>query len=194
MLTYDGILIGANGYPYAAKVQEEIPPLWPTAFIEWLEPRLNKSLDVLEWGSGNGSLWLARRVNSLVSVEHHVQWNRALRPILAPNARLVYVPLSRLDYYPQIIDYFTRKFDIIIIDGMRRDDCIHRAIDHLAPGGLMVLDNSDSEAFASQVWLKQRGWKSITLRGKYQWTEDVPHDTRVFWRDVATEYPAPCRQ
>ena len=179
---FDGILIDKYGRPYAAKVEQEITPLWPDPFIEWLEPRLRKDMTVFEWGSGNGTLWLARRVKSTYSVEHHVLWNRALRPILPCTSMYTYIPIDKLDLYPAVIKS-QGEFDIIIVDGMCRDACIHEAVKHLAQDGLLVLDNSDSEAFEAQRWLETEGWKSVTLRGKYRWTDDVPHDTRVFWRD-----------
>lgn len=175
--------IDSSGIPKAVKVETEVLPLWPVAFVEWLEPRLTKQMHVFEFGSGNGTLWLARRVASTVSVEHHVHYKDALTPILPDNSALVYVPMSRLDQYPNVIEGFRRKFDIVIVDGMLRDACIRLAVDHLTPDGVLILDNSDCEAFESQVWLKRQGWNSITLRGKYLWTDDQPHDTRVFFRD-----------
>lgn len=178
---YDAI--DSSSVPKAVKVDKEVRPLMPDSFIDWLEPRLTKQMRVFEWGSGNGSLWLSRRVGFLVSVEHHIHFNRAMRPILPPNSRLIYIPLSSLDQYPKFIRHFHRKLDIIIVDGMERDKCIHEAVNHLAEGGCIILDNSDSEAFEGQRWLTSQGFSSITLRGKYRWTEDVPHDTTVFFKD-----------
>jgi hypothetical protein len=177
---YDAI--DSSGTPRSVKAATEPRPLWPDAFIDWLDPRLNRRMTAFEWGSGNGTLWLSRRVASIVSVEHHVHWNAALRPILPDNSRLAYVSLAKLDKYAAVIDSFTRKFDLVIVDGMVRDACIRRAVHHLAENGLLVLDNSDTEAFEGQAWLKSEGWASITLRGRYSWTDDILHETRVFWR------------
>lgn len=182
---FDAIGLNHYGNPEPIQVEIEARPLWPETFIDWLEPRLTREMNVFEWGSGSGSLWLARRVKSLVSVEHHVLWKQAMRTILPVNARLAYIPLTRIEKYPKVIDSFTRQFDIIIIDGMRREECIHRAVDHILPDGLLVLDNSECGPLEAQLWLEHHGWNSMTFRGVYSWAkaDTSAHETRVFWKN-----------
>lgn len=182
-MSYPCIDIDDTGLPYPASQPTEHMPLWPTAFIEWLEPRLTKDMNVFEWGMGNGSLWLARRVATLHSVEHHRHWADAIQAIQPANQTVTIVPLSKILDYSNAIHRANDQYDIIIVDSMRRDDCLIAAITHLKPHGLLILDNSDSEAHATQALLKDSGWHSKTLTGRYAWSDTTPHDTRVFSRE-----------
>lgn len=179
---YDAI--DTSSVPKAVKVDKETRPLMPESFIDWLEPRLTKQMRVFEWGSGNGSLWLSRRVGFLVSVEHHVHWRNAIRPILPANSRLIYIPLSSLDQYPTFIRHFHRKLDLIIVDGMERDKCITEAVNHLASNGVLILDNSDSEAFEGQAWLREQGFSEKVFHGQYRWAKNGEvHATTTFFKE-----------
>jgi hypothetical protein len=46
--------------------------------------------------------------------------------------------------YVDIIDVLPDKtVDLILVDGLHRDECAVRAVGKLRPGGLLVLDNAD---------------------------------------------------
>ena len=48
-----------------------------------LEDHLNHTTVGFEWGSGNGTLWILRRVKSLTSVEHHKAWSETVKKRLS---------------------------------------------------------------------------------------------------------------
>ena len=114
---------------------------------------------VFEWGSGASTVWLAKRAKQVTSIEYDMEWFDALSPLAPENVDLRFVPAGprnerslygskRWGYrgfdfgeYVCAIDSFPNPFDLIVIDGRAREACLHRAISHLAPGGLIVLDN-----------------------------------------------------
>lgn len=50
--------------------------------------------------------------------------------------------------YIQVLDRFTdSSLDFILVDGRARKSCCMKAIDKLAPGGLLVLDNSERQRY-----------------------------------------------
>ncbi|HKO93603.1 MAG TPA: hypothetical protein VJU61_20760, partial [Polyangiaceae bacterium] len=49
-------------------------PWIPFVARRWLARQLRPHLRVFEWGSGGSTLFLARRVAELVSVEHDAEW------------------------------------------------------------------------------------------------------------------------
>lgn len=186
------IVVNEIGVPVV--VEGEARPMMPDSFVDWLEPRLTKDMDVFEWGSGNSTLWLFERVHEIVSVDHHILWYRAMDAIFASllNTGRDGDKFSDIGYCPNDQRYENhidggeiKQFDVIFIDGVRRDECIHEAVPHLSEGGVIVLDNSDSEAAEGQQWLKnEQGFSSITFSGVYNWaTNDTgPHETTVFYR------------
>lgn len=115
---------------------------------------------VFEWGSGASTLWLARRVAHVTSVEHDPLWALEIGEMLPDNADLAVVQpfrvqgggpiagssrrgFSGLDFsdYVLAIDETPLQFDVIVVDGRAREACLVKAMSRLAPGGLIVLDN-----------------------------------------------------
>jgi predicted O-methyltransferase YrrM len=99
-----------------------------------------------EWGSGGSTLWLSQRTKSVVSLEHDADWAEQGRKDLAKwgieNVTLVHLALD--GGYVEYIDQFPDEhFDLIMVDGRRRSDCLRRAIPKLKCGGALVLDNSE---------------------------------------------------
>jgi len=75
-------------------------------------------------------------------------------------------------------------FDIVIVDGIERDGCIHEAVKALSEDGVIILDNSDSEAKEGQQWLREQGFSEKVFSGEYAWAQDgQKHETTVFYRN-----------
>ncbi|MGD9612500.1 MAG: class I SAM-dependent methyltransferase [Kiritimatiellia bacterium] len=62
--------------------REQVP--WITFGAQaWLEGYLQPDMAVFEWGSGGSTLYFARRVRRVVSVEHNPDWHRDVQAALA---------------------------------------------------------------------------------------------------------------
>ena len=123
----------------------------------WLTPAsirlIARSLDcrstVFEFGSGRSTLWFARRVRRVISVEHNSVWYRtaekACKAAQITNVELVHSPIStgddRARYAQCILTGEERGFDLVLIDGAVRDLCAKAAVSRVVPGGLLVIDN-----------------------------------------------------
>ncbi len=116
-------------------------PWYTYPAIEYLNSFDFKCCDVFEFGSGNSSAYWARRARSVVSVEDDPTWFERTNETLGPNQTL----LSRPDEkgYVMSLAEQGRLFDIIVVDGSWRTPCTQQAIDFLAAGGMVLLDNSD---------------------------------------------------
>ena len=99
-----------------------------------------------EWGSGGSTLWLSQRVKEAVTLEHNREWYEQTRLELArydiENVELVWCPLER-GYAEYILRYPNEHFDLIMVDGRERAQCIVNAQHKLKRGGIFVLDNSE---------------------------------------------------
>lgn len=123
---------------------------------------------VFEWGSGASTLWLAARAGSVHSVEHHAGWAELLAPRLPAHVELRVVeaeasahpvaPSAKpghagLDFaaYVSAIDDVPGDFDLVVIDGRAREACLVRAVERLAPGGVIVFDNVDRRRYVEAI-------------------------------------------
>ena len=148
-------------------------------------------MSVFEWGSGNSTLWFAQRVHSIVSTEHHILWKDTISTILPSNARIEYVPFDDLKRYPEVIARYKESWDLILIDGMSRNACIDQAIHCVSDTGIIVIDNTDTEAFTGCQFLRHQGFSERVFIGKYAWaTNDTsPHTTTVFYKNPSRFFP-----
>lgn len=116
---------------------------------------------IFEFGAGASTVWLSRRAAEVTSVEHDTAFVGYVRELVAdlPNVTLHAVPPTPasgatvvrsgrhghkdLDFgdYVDTIDHVGGPFDLIVVDGRARVDAFQRALEHLAPGGLVVFDN-----------------------------------------------------
>ena len=136
-------------------------PWWTFDAIDAVERFLGPDADkrVFEWGSSASTLWLASRAASVTSVEFDADWHTALSEKLVdkPSVSLKLAEATssgthasqKSGFDGQFFDAFVtaiRKedelFDVIVIDGRAREACLLEAIPHLAPGGIIVLDDT----------------------------------------------------
>ena len=99
---------------------------------------------LLEFGSGMSTVWFARRVSHIVSVETNFEWQARVNALLDHRGlsqrveqRLVPKSLEGLSAT------LPRDFDFVLVDGETRDVAAELAVAAVKPGGYIYLDNSD---------------------------------------------------
>ena len=168
----DGRPIDANGDPI---------PRWTYAAIDFVGPRLEADHTVFEFGCGNSTRWLAKKVGRVYGVEHDSEWVRFLEPLLPSNARIQHRALHR--GYVDEIERVGVRFDVIVIDGRRRVESAAVASNCLTDRGAIIWDNADrTEYDPGYRVLEERGFHRIDFRSMgpivdYEWT------TSVFYRE-----------
>ena len=136
---------------------------------------------VLEFGSGQSTLWFSARARSVVSLEWQREWYDYVRAQLGGNVRLI---LS--DHTPERAAIGDGPFDVVLVDGLHRLRAAEIAADLVAPDGLVMLDNSEGdwgpagtkpiiELFAA------RGFMRVDFHG-YAPGVWKPHCTSIFFR------------
>jgi predicted O-methyltransferase YrrM len=175
------------GVPRATETDVEPPPWYPVKFVEWLEPRLTKDMWVFEWGAGHSTLWFKRRVRFVTGIEHHVHWMEAMSEIKHRGIDNFAVRRYSQDdpfYWEVINECLDTTYQLIVVDGVNRNECIHEAVKALDPRGVIILDNSDSEAKEGQRWLREQGFSEKVFSGVYSWARNGEvHSTTVFYKD-----------
>ena len=111
-----------------------------------IEKILRPDSRMVEFGSGQSTLWFAVRVGNLLSIEDdagwfaHVQRELATRSI--PNVRH---ELRTVDTYADLSSIENGSLDFALVDGRDRAACIHAILPKLKVGGWLYLDNSDKD-------------------------------------------------
>lgn len=149
-------------------VDAEGQPLpWVTySFIDFIKPRLNKNLSIFEYGSGNSTLFYAKNVRRVVSVEHDEAWYHKIVNEKATNAEMIFTALEKDGEYSQKAKLLNEQFDIIIVDGRDRVNCCKHSVDALSTNGVLVLDDSERDFYdEARVFLTAKGFKEISFSG-----------------------------
>ena len=126
---------------------------------------------VFEYGSGAGTVFLAKRAEIVVSVEHDRRWHGVVTRMVAqhPNvlATLVEPGPAEADCshwsahpgwrgrdfldYVHAIDRFEGQFDLIVIDGRCRAHCLKAALRRVKPDGLILFDNAGRRRYRAAL-------------------------------------------
>ena len=151
-------------YKSGTSVDKNNNPIpWMTySFIDFITERLNKELEIFEFGSGNSTIFFAGRVKKITAAEHNVKWYEEVKNKVPTNAE---VKLITLENYQNSIDV-TKQYDIIIVDGEKRNDCVANSIKALTKRGIIILDDSEREEYKDGMkYLLDQGYKTINFWG-----------------------------
>lgn len=175
--------------------------------IDWLDGWLKPDMRVFEYGSGDSSLFFARRVAKVDSVEHDHAFGHKMEEVIrtrgVANLTLHVIPpefdgqtlpysgttfrsLSRdftqhsFERYVRTIEAFEDSaFDVILVDGRARASCIVTSEPKLKPTGCLLLDNAERPEYGHlRAWLSRKGYSQTTFRSL------GPRNTYV-WETVA---------
>lgn len=116
-------------------------PWYTYPAIEYLLQLDFSNKRVFEFGAGNSTLFWANLSKEVISVDNNKSWYRSLKKEVPSNVDLKYKKLG--EKYSNAILKEKGKFDVIVVDGQIRDKCCESAIQKVALGGLIILDNSD---------------------------------------------------
>lgn len=178
------------------------PWLTPAA-VRMLESLLRPDDQGVEFGSGRSTVWFARRIRSLTSVEHDEHWYNAVsarlkdvglnnvKYILAPEDQ----PMERGDesaYARCALAFPDASVDFALVDGHYREYSAKFIMPKIKPGGLLIIDNVNwylpcrskapssrtaASGPATAIWAEIEkelaGWRSI-------WTSSGVTDTAIF--------------
>lgn len=140
---------------------------WVTyPFIDFITERLNQSIQIFEFGSGNSTLFYASKVKAVYSVEHDSEWIGQLKNILPQNVTVYHQELIYGGEYCKFPSTLNRKFDIIIVDGRDRVNCMINAMNYITESGVIVLDDSERKEYSTGIkTLRENGFKQIDFYG-----------------------------
>jgi predicted O-methyltransferase YrrM len=127
----------------AKHVSADMPWLMPEV-IQWLERIVSATSLVLETGAGGSTVFFAYRAARVITYENDPEWSRKVREELA-RRKIENVDFRFRPSYPtaglELVD--APQLDLVFIDGRGRVKSVLDAVQHLKPGGWLVLDDSN---------------------------------------------------
>jgi len=165
-------------------LDRELPWITVGAMRE-IGQKLHDDMRVFEYGSGGSTLFFANAVKEVVSVEHDPQWHEVVKKRLGEksysNVELHLAPPEQLenpdmvrcpslwkkeykgmDFYQYVYtinQYPDNYFDLILIDGRSRSECLRMSVPKLRNGGTIVLDNADREIYGESIKNNLEKWR-----------------------------------
>lgn len=161
------------GRPVAA---DGSPIPWYTyPAVEYLTQLDARGLTIFEFGCGNSSLFWARKEARVWCVEHNPEWHAAV----SAQSFLLQGLALREDKkgYAAAVGETGETFDIIVIDGVWRNECLREALPRLREDGIVILDNSDWYVDVAES-LRRAGFFQVDFSGfgpcnTYCWTTSL---------------------
>ncbi len=173
---------------YDSKNLENAPDMWINE-INYIKKKLieqsqkNDFLNILEWGSGNSTIFFSKFLNekkipfNWKAIEHFLPWyDKVIKMIelenLSDNVECVLLnptdepdkniqeTLDLNDYinYPLKID---KKFNLILVDGRKRKECLEIASKVVKSGGIVLLHDAEREWFHPSFKFFKDGGKFV---------------------------------
>ncbi len=147
--------------------------------IEYLNNLDFSQKSIFEYGSGNSSIFWAKKAKNVISVEHDAQWFQKVKSNLRENHTLL---LKNNEDYENSISEVNKNFDVVVIDGIRRVECskvIQRCLNKDSNEGFMIiLDNSDRYKDTSRYLREELDLIEVDFHGfgpinGYTWTTSI---------------------
>ncbi len=134
--------------------------------VEFLKQRLKKEHNIFEFGSGFSTLFYSQLVNSVNSVEYDKFWFEKLKNEIPTNITLHYQEKDIDGDYCRTIVETNKFYDIVIVDGRDRVNCVKQSIDKLKPNGCIILDDSQRERYLEGIiYAERKGFRQLSFEG-----------------------------
>jgi len=143
------------------------PIPWTTySFIDFIADRLTSNMMLVEYGSGNSTLFFSKKVKKVFSVEHDDAWYASMKKAVPENVSLSFIPLEYNGEYSRFSLNTGEKAQVIIVDGRDRVNSIKQSIAALSEDGIIVLDDSERPQYQSAIsFLQEHHFKRIDFSG-----------------------------
>lgn len=123
------------GWRYLDTSCDLMMPWYTIGCLEWLVQQNLSEMSVFEYGCGISSTWWRQHCKVWKGVDHNPKWANGGMVPLNPNGTInddlyIKAPLGE-------------NYDIVVIDGLHRDQCVPQALSVLNPNGHIIIDNWD---------------------------------------------------
>jgi len=136
-------------------------PWYTYPFIDYISDVDTSKWRILEFGSGQSTLFWAPRAASILAYENSPAWLDKMRGLVPSNVELRFFEgeksldeLDELDFVP----------DLVVVDGWKRGACARRSIQAFGHAPIYILENSDWFPKAAAA-MRESGLTEIRFKG-----------------------------
>ena len=133
-------------------------PWYSYAAIEYLKTLNLENSRIFEYGCGGSSVFWAERAKQVIAAENDSKWASIVNSYAIPNLKVI--ESTTREKYINLPEELGGNFDMVVIDGRYRHDCVHIASRVVSETGIIVLDNADWYPDACST-LRDLGWFQI---------------------------------
>ena len=180
------------------KIHPQDPWLTPDA-VKLLDDALSIEMCGLEFGSGNSTVWFARRLGKLTSVEHSLDWFTNVIRQLANGGLENIDYILREDpgeYVSASLKFTDGSLDFVLVDGIERGKCALTSLPKVKQGGILVIDDSHrylpgksraplarkpDDGPADEDWTQ---FMAETMDWEFVWTTNGVKDTVIYYKPM----------
>lgn len=143
------------------------PRPWMTYGVTaFLEQRLDPEMSLFEYGSGFSTLFFATRVGSVTSIEYNPAWFDQISRQVPGNASVRFCASDEDGNYCRMVHADARNYDIVLVDGRDRVNCVRQAVERLGSRGVLILDDSQRGRYRDAViFMRERGFRELPFAG-----------------------------
>jgi len=154
--------------------------------INLLEKIIKKDTIFLEFGSGYSTIFFQNLTDNLISIEHNKEWFDKIKLYINDKTNYILKDINYISkpsrdkkfYNCNTIEELLDKnieneyFDIILIDGIHRVNCVYGSYKKLKKGGILILDDSNridrpnTDGSYKPIQNLLKNWKHIKNRSK----------------------------
>jgi len=151
----------------AVSVEGKAIPWYTYPVIDFLRSKDFKDKIVLEFGGGQSTIWWGERAKKVITFEGNKIWYEELKRMVLSNTEVHLVTMESQEKCISEIREQLRKneiksYDIIIIDGLYRENLTDVACEFVSSDGVIICDNFESYDYSR---LKNYPFKRVDFWG-----------------------------
>ena len=141
-------------------------PWFTYSAIDFLDGQLRPDFTLLEFGGGNSTLYFAERMKGVVSFEHDSAWYNKLQLKVPQNVELILTSSESAEEYLSKSKNLMKRFDLVVIDGLFRNECLSSSMNLINNNGIIILDDSERSDYEDGIRvLIDIGFKKLDFTG-----------------------------
>lgn len=141
-------------------------PWFSYPFIDFLLPRLTKNITLFEFGSGNSTMIFSLKVKDVISIEHNKEWFQMVNATKPSNVKLIQTKSESVSDYLEYFNNLIECVDIVVVDGLHRNECLIKSISKLSENGVLILDDSERHEYKDGIeYIEKLKFKRLDFWG-----------------------------
>jgi len=136
------------------------------SIVNFLENKLQDHFRLFEFGSGYSTFFYSRLVRYVHSIEYDKEWYELIQSRIPENVKLTFLAQDIDGEYCRAVKSDQEKYDVVIVDGRDRVNCVLQSFDCLSDRGVIILDDADRKRYRDVYYhAESKGFRALDFEG-----------------------------